>query len=192
MRRSTRMRRTLSSMRTRSLRRLSSMRIYLALGWVRTRTRAKTSLQRTWLRSFAVSCVWYLADDGRRDYTTNAALDTYDYRNLDETEQAEMTVEQRQAVEARLARRDRREQGQAAPEGARRRRQRAPAFLLSDDDHDPALEEERLLRGGDRRRNWYDERPQADQDPNTYEVCSCGALIVLITANQDRTFLWRT
>ncbi|OBZ68103.1 hypothetical protein A0H81_11773 [Grifola frondosa] len=72
-------------------------------------------------------------DDLEGDYAANELLDRYSDRDIDdEQEFEEMTVAQRRAADAKMARRDRLERG--GRRGARAaRRSRMPDFLQSDD-----------------------------------------------------------
>lgn len=96
------------------------------------------------------------ADNMNNDYNENTNLDYYDEDNINDEEFDEMDASTRRAVEAKLARRDRREAGLTARDGSRR--SKMPAFLQSDDEDDP---DNRLLIQRRRRRH-YDERPDMD------------------------------
>ncbi|KAF9529400.1 MCM2/3/5 family-domain-containing protein [Crepidotus variabilis] len=99
------------------------------------------------------------------DYGENELLDRYSDAGIDDEENhEEMTVAQRRAAEARMARRDRMERGGRRGQRAARR-SHAPAFLGSDDDQiigDDLEEEVELLSMKKRTRKQYDERRDED------------------------------
>ncbi|TIC30661.1 MCM-domain-containing protein [Wallemia mellicola] len=95
-------------------------------------------------------------DNLTADYNENNNLDYYDEDQIDDQDFDDLDPASRRAVEAKLARRDRKEAGLSGKDGSRR--SRMPAFMQSDDEDDP---DNRLLIQRRRRRH-YDERPDVD------------------------------
>lgn len=98
-------------------------------------------------------------------------MDRYSDADLDDDENVEeLSLADRRAAEAQMARRDRLERTGGRGRRAARR-SRAPAFLDSDDVVDEDLDDVELARMKRRTRRQYDERRDLDDVDGIEDVC---------------------
>lgn len=124
----------------------------------------------TTLSSFPL--LFLIENSQRSDYAPNIRLDNYSEADIDdEDEHEDMSIAARRAAEAKMARRDRAEQGGSRKGLRASRRNRAPAFLQmdeSDEEDDPSGG---LLAGmKPRTRRHWDERRDVDDAEGAEDV----------------------